>query len=491
MGDWAKLRRLLARWVLPIAGLPGCHSAAPPAVRSSPPAHADGAQPASAAIASAPPQHAEVTSSSSPSACRVEAPGSAGPLKFAWQKAVARGEAAWISDLWADEQGVFVAGADASSRTGAQPFVASFAASGQERFRVPLAGIAISRLKPARASALALAGEGAGSVYVLTSAVQPDGLGSRQLTLLGAKGSVRFSAPLEDAAAHVVVDSRGAAIVSGAVGVGALAVAKYTSEGTRVWSHRYEYGGDEPLLTTVGDHLLLAASLHGSAQLGARVTHSDTFRYRCAQSQTDCEAVGHALLVVELDALGMPVQSNVFGGASSDLALSGLALLADGRLLLTGEFQGPPTALAAVSLCEMQPGMPGVEASVFHEAGSAAAGACRCRKDQRDLFLLQLSRELQPLWAKTLALGEPKPQVARAASGMVWAARLTSSPAGATSSDRDGGQLALWSLSPAGDVTARRTVAGGFKLMTAAGGGAVYLSDGRSVQRATVGDGNE
>jgi len=38
------------------------------------------------------------------------------------------------------------------------------------------------------------------------------------------------------------------------------------------------------------------------------LTHTDDYPYRCAQTQTECQAAGHALVVVELDAAGIPLR---------------------------------------------------------------------------------------------------------------------------------------------------------------------------------------
>lgn len=426
--------------------------------------------------------------SEAPAACNVEAVTAADALPFAWERLAARGIAGWVADLSADEGGVFAAGADSSRQTGARSFVASYARDGRERFRVSLDQTAISGLKPPRASAVSLAAAGNGAVYALSVAASPPAGTALHLTLLDASGRERFSVPLELSAqvpARVVADSRGDAFVIGLALSGELTVAKYSSDGARAWLNRYPYEGELPWLAIVGDHLALAASLHGFAELGAeRTTRLGSFHYRCEDTARECEADARALFVAELDGDGKAVKRALFGSASNAVSASGFAALPDGRLIVTGEFYGPPLVMGNRTLCELQPGMPARESGLFREAGSGDAHACDCRTDQRDLFVLELSRDGVPLWIKTLALGEPKPRVAAGADGgIIWAAQVTSAspPLGAPATSS---ALHVWQLDASGFVRRRQSASRAFKLLSVAANGAVYVSDGRNLQRA-------
>jgi hypothetical protein len=189
--------------------------------------------------------------------------------------------------------------------------------------------------------------------------------------------------------------------------------------------------------------------------------------------------------MVELDADGEAVQSRLFGGPSNVVAVSSLAALPDGRLIVTGEFYGPQMRIGSLSLCEMQPGMPPSEERVI-EPG--APNPCSCRKDRRDLFLLALDPQAEPIWVKTLALGYPEPKVAIDARGnIVWTARTRGALEPAKPGEAGGSALSVWELDPAGTVLSRRSNArGGSSLMATALDGSVYLSDTRTLQRITV-----
>src|SRR5207248_3165759 len=126
--------------------------------------------------------------------------------------------------------------------------------------------------------------------------------------------------------------------------------------------------GEVPHIIAVADHVLLAGSLHGFAELGQQsFSHLDKIAYRCAGASRACEMLGSALLVAELDESGNPLASEMFGDARSSISVSDLNALPDGRLLLTGEFYGAPARLGPVTLCEAQPGMPGPEPPAFRE----------------------------------------------------------------------------------------------------------------------------
>ena len=442
------------------------------------------AEPNAKSAASASPTAPKVAASA---ACSLEAPATSNKLALTWDLIAAKGVAGWVADLSADEDGVFAAGADSSSRTGAQSFVASYDREGHERFRVSLDKTAISGLKPPRASAFSVAAAGHGAVYALTLAANAPALASLHLSLLEATGRERFSVPLElstQVGARVIADTLGDAFVIGLAPSGELTLAKYASTGARAWLKRYPYQGDLPWLALAGDHLALAASLHGFAEFGAkRLSLLDTFRYHCEDTTRECEAEARALLIAELDGDGNAVQSALLGSASNSVSVSGFAALPDGRLVVTGEFSGPALAMGNVTLCELQPGMPARESAVFREGNNAAAHACDCRGDQRDLFVLELSRSGLPLWAKTLALGQAQPRIAASADGsIIWAAQTATDSAELAASAKSSA-LAWWQLDANGLVRQRQSAERALRLMTVAADGGAYISDGRNLQR--------
>jgi len=106
--------------------------------------------------------------------CRIERTSAGGPLRFDWEKTVARGPSAAINALAATGDGVLVAGAESRERAQSQPFVAAFDADGRERYRVTL-DEPRSTTTPARGVAVAVAGTASGGAYVVSTAARVDG----------------------------------------------------------------------------------------------------------------------------------------------------------------------------------------------------------------------------------------------------------------------------------------------------------------------------
>jgi hypothetical protein len=357
----------------------------------------------------------------------------------------------------------------------------SFGSDGRERFRVALQDPP-STTRPPRAAAMAVAVAPTG-VYVLTISAQVHGPTRVQLTLLDDAGKPRFTTPLElsgQAAPALLADSEGNVIVAGGVvSGGALGIVKYTSEGVRLWSKTYEYTGDMPLWTESRGRLVLAASFHGVARFhDQRVEHAGKFEYRCGAAVAACNDASRALLVVEFDRAGDPVRTRVFGSPASRISVSDLEARPDGGVFVTGEFSGPSTLIGQHSLCELEAGMPPADSSAFRELSAGAHESCDCRKDQRDLFLLQLGPDSEPVWVKTLALGMQKPRLALTASGgLSWAAQTWQA---APQQGAGRGALSLWRLDASGEVRSRHTAKRPFALLASAGE-ATYVSDGRSL----------
>jgi hypothetical protein len=322
-------------------------------------------------------------------------------------------------------------------------------------------------------------------MYVLTISAQIHGPTRVQLTLLDDAGKPRFTTPLElsgQAAPALLADSEGNAIVAGAVvSGGALGIVKYTPAGVRSWFKTYEYTGDIPLLAESRGRLVLAASFHGVARFDdQRVEHAGKLEYRCGAAVAACDDASRALLIVELDAAGNALQSRVFGSPASRISISDLKARPDGGVFVTGEFSGPSTLVGQHSLCELEAGMPAAESSAFRELGAGAIESCDCRKDQRDLFLLQLGPDAEPVWVKTLALGMQRPRLAVTPSGeLAWAAQTWQV---AQQQGTGGGALSLWRLDATGEVRSRHTAKRPFALMASAGEG-TYVSDGRRLLR--------
>jgi hypothetical protein len=388
--------------------------------------------------------------------------------------------------LSAHANGVVVSGAESPRRHQSEALVVSFGSDGRERFRVTLKDPP-STTQPPRAAATAVAVAPAG-VYVLTISAQLHGPTRVQLTLLDETGKARFTTPLElsgQAAPALLADSEGNVIVAGAaLSGGSLGIVKYTPEGVRSWSKTFEYTGDIPLLTESRGRLVLAASFQGAARFhDQRVEHTGKVEYRCGAAGAACDDASRALLVVELDSAGNALRTRVFGSPASRISVSDLKARPDGGVFVTGEFSGPSTAVGQHSLCELEAGMPPADSSAFRELGAATSESCDCRKDQRDLFLLQLGPDFEPAWVKTLALGMQRPRLAPNAAGeLSWAARtwhVAQQPAAGR------GVLSLWRLDASGQVRSRHIAERTFALLASAAD-ATYISDGRRLLRTRL-----
>jgi hypothetical protein len=406
------------------------------------------------------------------------------PLRFDWDKTVARGPSGWINALAARPGGVVVVGADASKSGQGEPFVASLDGDGRERFRVKL-GEPRSTLARPRAVAVVAAATAADEVYVVSIAVRSAAPTAVGLTLLDASGRARFSIPLElsaQVAPSLVVEPNGDVFVGGWLPSGSeFAVSKVSHDGTRSWTKTYPLAGSALRLLRFGEGLVLVGSLSGRLEFGASsLARTETIEYRCAGDDRPCADPATSLFLAELGPAGEPLRARLLGSASSRLSLSDATVSGD-RLVVTGEYSGPPTALGTAALCELEPGMPELEApGAFREMGEAPR--CACRRDRRDLFLLSLDARAEPRWAKTLAVGAQAPLLAAGDGELRWAANLWRNTAAAGGRPNGNGELALWSLDAEGSVRVRRGVPGSVRQMVATPG-AVYLSDQRRVRK--------
>jgi len=490
-------RRSRLRWLgcaltaLTALALSACaHSAVPPGSATT--ATAQHAGPAISATASAsPPARAP---SDIARECRGEAAVGGEPLRFDWEKTVARGPFAAINALAATLDGVLVAGGESREREQSEAFVAAFDADGHERYRVTL-DQPRSTTRPPRARAVAVAATTSGDAYVVSTASHVDGSGTVALSLVDARGDLRFSVPVAlstRSEPSLVVEPNGDVIVAGFVPSGQeFTVFKQTQAGARVWTKTYALPCDTLRLVRVGQRLLLVGSLHGTGQFGAtRLAQTEKVEFQCAGDPHPCEGPALSLLVAELGPTGEPLRARLLGPPSGRVSVSDVAVAGD-AVLVTGEYQGPPSELGKVALCELEGGMPEPESRIFHELGGGPY--CSCRLDRRDLFLLALDAEGEPRWAKTLALGVPNPRVRAGAKGEIrWVAEgpavaSASGPAVASASRPSAdvsSQVSLWSVDAGGVVGTRQATAGSLSQM-AAGPSAVYLSDQRVLRKAS------
>jgi len=382
---------------------------------------------------------------------------------------------------------VLVTGADAAKAGAGEPFVASFDANGRERFRVKL-DQPRSTLAPPRAVAVAAAATSAGDAYVVSLAARSAGPTAVALSLLDTGGRVRFSVPLElsgQVEPALVVEPDGAVLVGGSLPSGReFAIVKLTHDGTRAWTKTYPVVGSTPRLLRFGSGLALVGALSGTAEFGdVKLARTETLQFRCSGDEHACDERAQALFVAELGPEGETVRARVLGGPASRISLTGVAASGD-RLFVTGEYAGPPVAVGRTALCELEPGMPErEETGGFRELGDGPH--CSCRGDQRDLFLLSLGTAAEPRWARTLALGGQTPRLALGGDGALrWAAEVWRSDNDGDARSRGKALLELWSLDAEGAVSRRRAAAAHFRHM-AAGGSAVYLSDERTLRKAT------
>ncbi len=418
--------------------------------------------------------------------CAFAEPPATEPLRFDWEVEVVHGGFGWITTLAANPGGVLVAGAESDVRARAEAIVASFDRDGRQRYRVKL-GQPQSSLSPARSVATAIAAARAGEAYVLSTAARASGSAAVALSLLDPQGRVLFTDPLElsaQSSPSLVVDADGAVIVAGTPpGGGGFVLLKLAHDGARLWTQAYPYVSlFEPRLVKLGEGFAVVASLHGAAQFGAQeLTRRETISYRCSGQATTCQEGASSLLVAELDARGAPLRQRLLGPSGSRLLVSDVAVTADRRILVTGEYAGPAIALDNVSLCELEPGMPEREENRFRESGYDRH-VCDCRGDRRDLFLLELGADAEPRWARTLAVGGRAPRVSVNASGEVrWAAELAR-PLQSTQSWENA--FELWALDANRTLGGRRSAPVLLRQM-AAGEGALYMTDQHMLRKTS------
>lgn len=238
-----------------------------------------------------------------------------------------------------------------------------------------------------------------------------------------------------------------------------------------------------PELAATASRIVLAASFHGTAKFGVHVaTHAGIQKFRCGSDPAECERPARALLVVELDPDGNPVHTRVLGSSSSVIGVCDLTVLANERVWVTGECSGPRTEIGVASVCELEAGLPDPQPVGFPEHATVTTQRCMCRQERRDLFVAELSARAEPVWFKTLALGEPAARLGvMSANQMVWGARLfdTAEPNGKAVS-------ALWVLDRAGAVQRRATTAALSGELTVGESG-VYESDAQTLRRIAWG----
>lgn len=416
----------------------------------------------------------------------LEAPGASSPLAFAWERRAVKGDGGWIADVATHRRGVLLVGAESTRRGHAEPFVASFADDGRELYRATL-GEPRSTTTPSRAVAVAAAAAPNGDAYVVATAARIDAPPAVQLTLLDAEGKQRFSSPLElsgQAEPKLAVDAAGDAVVAGMPASGrALVIAKYAPDGARRWAQTFDYSGDVPRVAAVGSRIVLVASFHGSARFGSHaVQHTGTQPYRCGSDPAQCERPSRALLVVELDGDGTAARARILGSSSAVIQISDLAPLPGGGLVVSGEFSGARAELGAVSACELEPGLPEPEPVVFRERADVTTQRCVCRNERRDLFVAELGAGGEPVWWKTLALGEPDARLAAAHDGpMLWGARLSDTSTGGGEST-----ASVWTLDDSGTVRSRHTTSAPVRELSVGASGA-YVSDAHTLRRISWG----
>ncbi len=475
-----------ARCVLVTAGLlgalvTGCTAAPAPraakagvaSVSDSPPTVSSTAT----ARASARPTAATPPLAPSPK-CNIESVPELEASRVEWQRTVARSAGAYISALAPRARGVLVGGGDSQWRASATAFAVSLDRDGRERYRVHF-DEPRSDTSPQQARVRSLAALDTGEAYVLVTATKKFSIGAASLALLGARGERRFTLPLDFFGELLALAPDGAVVVAGELPSGkGLRLVKYDHAGKRAWEKTFLFTGTPARLLRVRDHFLLVSSFQGVAEFGAtRLTRTEQLEYRCAGSELACPARATSLLVAAFDEVGDPLWARLFGSASQLFLASDMVVTPDERLLVTGEYAGPPLTVGKGELCELQAGMPEPDPSGFRELGDA--WKCRCRHDRRDLFVLELDQDGEPRWAKTLALGSPAPAIAVSTTGEIrWAAHVWQQ---AAATERGALELELWSLVDDGTVSARRVTPGGLGAL-ALEDRLVFLSDEHSVR---------
>jgi hypothetical protein len=408
-------------------------------------------------------------------------------LDFDWERKVA-GESEWIALLAAAPTGVLVAGGETHRHGESRPFVASFDRLGRRRFRVRLQEPKATT-SPQRAAAQAIAVAPSGDAYVVATASGKDARVATSLVLLDAAGHVRFTTPLElFFTSSLVVDADGGVIAAGRGPTrDGVKLVKFARDGTRVWTKAYPYAWGTPRLVRLPAGLALVGTLRGTAEFGETcLARNEQVEYRCADDEHPCEDGASGLVVAVLDAAGEPLHAHLFGSPASRLVFSDASVTAAGHLLITGEYSGPPAALGNVTLCELEPGMPELDRSGFHEAGRGPR--CDCRSDRRDLFALELDAQAEPLWATTLALGAPTPGLASGPGGEIrWAAQVWHEPRPGDQGSKRSTHLELWTLQAGGTVGLRRATRSGLDSPRemVENDGAIYFCDERTLRKTS------
>ena len=404
-----------------------------------------------------------------PTACEIEAePQPSEDMGIEW---IRNGfEEGWVGAMAADSRGVLVAGAALGGSPPSQPVVMRLSPDGRELWRANLGKEIRSTLKRPHSAAVAVTGTASGHTYAVSAAMRSGTQMTAFLTRIDDVGRSLWTRELDLSMwLRLVLDENENAILVGAIvdpggssdSAELLGVEKYDPQGALVWSRRYPYSGPTPHVgRTSRGSLVLAAGFHGVAEFSkARIRVEANLDYHCADR---AEAItfepARALLTLELDADGQPVKHQLFETKGASVGVSGLAVLKDDRVVITGEYFGPGLRIGSASLCEFEPGMPTAEVGL-ESRGKLAEQPLSCRQDRRDLYVMQLSTSLTPLWARTLTLGYSAPQLAEGPeSKLLWFVE-TSEGKDASAPPREGAHKRsswLWHLDTDGRALRRR-----------------------------------
>ncbi len=406
-------------------------------------------------------------------------------------------EKGWVGALSADSRGVLAAGAAHGGSPPSQPAVMRITPEGREVWRINLDKEIRSTVTPPHSAAVAITGTASGHAYVVSTAVRSGTGTTAYLTRIDAAGKSQWTTELALSMwLRFVLDENENVVLVGTVarrgGAGTadlLGVEKYDPQGSLVWSHRYPYSGPTPHVgRTSRGSLVLAVGFHGVATLSdTDIRVEGNLNYQCADR---AEAVTYdpvrALLTFELDADGQLVKHQLFEAKGASIGVSGLTVLEDDRVFITGEYFGPEARIGSASLCEIEPGMPAAEMG-WEPQREFGKQPLSCEKARRDLYVMELDNTLRPLWAKTLALGHPTPQLAGGNDGkLLW---FVESSDGAHASMLIGKGVPersawLWNIDTDGRALRRRSLGvSAFEAVAIAPDGSVFTARNHTITK--------